>query len=370
MKKQKWLIVLTAAGLLGTTAAAGASGLVEKVTGILHNDVAVSVDGEGTALHPVYIDGKAYLPARDTAEALGYSLSWNSKEIQLRDKQPEQEAEAYVRISGVITSAEADGDKTRIEVLGHGPNTWIILTADKDTVVTGQDGKPYAVKDLKPGLSITAEYGPIIAMSYPGQSHAASIQVAGERLIQEGAVYTAGTADDGSRQIQFSELKDGVETPSLTLTAGKETMVVSEEGQPVDWSQLKPGTQVRAYYGPIMTKSIPPQSPLFVLVVLGEQPDPASVKAYRELAWTLVPEDQKPHLLTKRDEAQVSIIAAKGAAIMPADDKQKQVLADLAAQDGKLISVTYSTDQDALLGPLQIAINPDTKELVGFFIRM
>jgi hypothetical protein len=146
-------------------------------------------------------------------------------------------------------------------------------------------------------------------------------------------------------------------------------MVVSTEGQSVEWSQIKPGTQVRAYYGPVMTKSIPPQSPAHVIVVLGEQLDSATVKEYRDLAWTFVPQREKAHLITKQDEAQVAIIDAKGAAIMAVNDTQKKFLADIEAENGKLISVNYSTDQDAMLGPLMIVINPETKELVGFFVR-
>ncbi|GGD76419.1 hypothetical protein [Paenibacillus nasutitermitis] len=364
MKKQKWLIMMTAAGLLATTAAVGANGLVEKVNGILHNDIKVTVNGTDTKLHPVYINGKAYLPARDTATALGYGLELSGKEIKLGEK----EQENFMQTMGVIVSASSTDGKSQIEVLGHGTNTWVILNVDQKTVLTDKNGKAFAAKDLKPGMQLTAKYGPVMTMSYPGQSHAVSIQVGEQSLIKEEAVLSVNNTDGGWK-IQFGEMKDNVEIPSLTLNAGKETMVVSPEGQPVEWSQIKPGTKIRAYYGPIMTKSLPPQSPAHVIVVLEEQLDSASVKEYQNLAWTLVPESQKEHLLTKQDEAQVELISAKEAGIMPADDKQKQILADIQAKDGKLISVNYSTDQDALLGPLVIVINPETKELVGFFIR-
>ena len=88
MQKKKLLVIVTAVGLLGTTAAVGASGLVSKVKGVLHKEIVVSVNGTDTEMHPVYIDGKAYLPARDAAAALGYNLNWNSKgkEIEITEQ--------------------------------------------------------------------------------------------------------------------------------------------------------------------------------------------------------------------------------------------------------------------------------------------
>ncbi|MFB9328441.1 hypothetical protein ACFFSY_21120 [Paenibacillus aurantiacus] len=364
MNKKSWIIAVTAAGVLSTTAVAGAGGFIEKVQGLLRSDIQVSVNGESTGLHPVYINGKAYLPARDTASALGYELSWNGKEIKLQgdgDQQQEEEAD-YILISGVIAKATPLEDgSVRLEVLGRGTNKWIILTADKETVIKDSQGKTVAVKDLKEGMQVTAEYGPIIALSYPGQSHAATITVGQQTLVKEETVLSSGNTTDGW-QIQF-----GQEKPELTLNAGKETLVINSEGQPVEWSQVKPGTKVRAYYGPIMTKSLPPISPLHVLVVLDEQPENAA--EFRELGWSFVPKEQQSHLVTKKDEALVSVAPAKAAGVMTTTEKQKQALADLVAKEGKLITVTYSTDQDALLGPLVVVIHPETKELIGFYAR-
>jgi hypothetical protein len=156
------------------------------------------------------------------------------------------------------------------------------------------------------------------------------------------------------------------------LNAGKETGVMTGQGESVAFANLKAGDKVRAYYGPVMTKSIPPQSPLHMLVVLSEteQLAPAEIQEYRELAWKNVPESEKSHLTTKKDEASVSVIDSADAAIMTVTDAQKKKLEEIKAVNGKLIEVKYNTDQDALLGPLVIAFDPDTKQLVGFFQRM
>ncbi len=373
MNKKKLLILVTAVGLVGTSAAAGASGLVSKVIGVLHKEVVVSVNGTDTTLHPVYINGKAYLPARDTAEALGYNLSWNAKGKEIEITGQAEEAVQYVQTMGVIVDVSPTGEngKYRIELLGKGDYGWIILYADKETVLTDESGQPFAAKDLKAGTRITAEFGPIVALSFPGQSHAHKIIVGSESLIKEDAIQSVEKTDDGW-QVRFGETKDGVATPTLTLNAGKETSVLTSQGEPVEFSSLKAGDKVRAYYGPTMTKSIPPQSPLHYLVVLteSEQLAPATVQEYRELAWKEVPESEKPHLTTKKEDAQVSVIESKNAAIMTVTDAQKKKLEEIKAANGKLIEVKYNTDQDALLGPLILAFDPDTKELVGFFQRL
>lgn len=373
MNNKKMIVLMTAVGLLGATAGVGASSMVSKVSGMLHKDIAVTVDGTATSMNPVYIKGKAYLPARDTASALGYNLNWSSKTIELSQKGDQPEEVEYLRTMGVIVSVEPTEDegRYRIELLGKGPYSWIILYADKDTELTDSNGAAVAAKDLKAGTRITAEFGPIVAMSFPGQSHAAKIVVGNETLAKEDVIQSVKKTDDGW-QVQFGESKDGVATPTLTLNAGKETSVLTSQGQSVEWEDLKVGAKVRAYYGPIMTKSIPPISPLHYLVVLDEveQLAPASAQEFRELAWGKLTEADKTHLITKKDEAKVEVINSSNVALMTTTDAQKKLLAEIQPANGKLISVTYNTDQDALLGPLTFAFDPDSKELVGLFVRM
>lgn len=370
VQKRKWLVVMTAAGLIATTAAVGASGIAEKVNGWLRPDIAITVEGSDTAIQPVIIDGKTYLPVRDMAAAMGYTVEWRGSSIDLQQLEEAEEAD-YMVLSGIIVSAEKQDDKVRLETLGYGPNGRLILFADAETVITDANGAALDASALQPGMAITAEYGPFVALSYPAQSHAASIQIGEQRLVKEEAILGAERTDDGWK-IAFGDPKDGDARPSLILNAGKETMLVNAEGQPADWSQLKPGTNVRAYYGPMMTKSLPPQSPahIVVLVDLHETFAPAEIAEYRELAWKYVPEEEKDHLITKKEEAGVDLVDANTAMVMPQTDEQKQRFADLQAEGGKLVAVMYNTDQDALIGPLIVALHPETKELLGYFQRL
>jgi hypothetical protein len=366
MNKKKKIILGTMVGLLGASTAVGAAGIVDKVNGILRNDVTVSVNGEVTSMKPVFIKGQAYLPARSEAAALGYELNYNGKgkEIELNKRVEEEQPVSYVRTTGVIVDVQPAKDgQYRIELLGRGDNNWIILFADKDTVLKDGDGKPFTVQNLKSGMQIEAKYGPIIAMTFPGQSHAAEIIVGQERLIKEGAIQSVKHTDDGW-QVQ-------VGTESLTLTAGKETSILTSEGQSVDWADLKAGTEVRAYYGPTTTESIPPQSPLFYLVVQAdtEQLAPAAAQEFRDLSWNRIADDQKSHVTTKQNDAIVAVVDAKNSGVLASTDEQKKLLEQLQAANGKLVTVTYNTDQDELLGPLTLAFDLDTKAFVGYYAR-
>ncbi|WP_391573986.1 stalk domain-containing protein [Cohnella sp.] len=372
MQKKKLLVVMTAVGLLGTSAGVGASGLVSKVTGVFHKDIAVSVNGDQTSLHPVYIQGKAYLPAREMADELGYTLNWNSKTKNIQINSKEEQAVEYARMLGVIVDVvptDKEG-QYRVEVLGYGDQRWMILYVDKDTELADESGKAVGAADLKAGTRIMAEFGPAMAMSYPGQSHAHKVVVSAQTLVKEDVIQSIEKTEDGW-QVKFGETKDGQTTTSIVLNAGKETSVMTAQGIDVPFANLKAGDKVRAYYGPIMTKSLPPQSPLHFLVVLSdkEQLAPATIEEYRELSWKNMPADQKSHVTTKKEDARVEEVDSAKITVMMSSDEQKKKLAEIQAANGKLISIVYNTDQDALIGPIVMIFDPESKTFLGFLPR-
>lgn len=272
MKHKKALVALTAIGVLGATAAVGASGLTEKVSGLLRSDVQISINGEATALHPVYINGRAYLPVRDAAEALGYNVNAQGKQIELTTPEPVEEGQQAVRMSGVVVSVSkaTDGGPTRLEVRGTGSAQWMMLYADGKTAIADESGAARTVDDIKEGTHITADYGPIIAMSYPGQSSASKIVIGENRLIKEDVVSSVVHTKAGW-QVQLGAPKDEngeISANSVILNVSDDTLVVKTDGEQVKLEDLKEGTKVRAYYGPTGTKSLPPQSPVELIVVL------------------------------------------------------------------------------------------------------
>lgn len=279
MKHKKALLALTAIGVLGASAAVSASGLTQKVSGLLRSDVQISINGEATALHPVYIDGKAYLPVRDAADALGYQVKAQGKQIDLTAPSAAEDPEKAIQMSGVVVHIQkaTDGGPTRLEVRGTGGAQWMILSADDKTTIVDETGAAKSVDDIKEGTHITADYGPIVAMSYPGQSSASKIVIGADRLIKEDAVSRVEQTKAGW-QVQLgapTNANGEINASSVVLNVGDDTLIVKADGEQVKPEDLKEGTKVRAYYGPIETKSLPPQSPAELIVVLdGDQAAP------------------------------------------------------------------------------------------------
>lgn len=274
MRKTKSIILLTAAGILGATAVAGASGLTQKVSGLLRSDIHISVNGAAySSLQPVYIDGKAYVPLRDTAGAMGYDITWNqqAKQFDLKPKSEEQApVDKYILNTGVVTEAKTEGDLTSLNVMGKGALgnfDWIIAKVDKDTVIVDESGAAKTAADIKAGSRVVVEYGPIVALSFPGQSHAAKVTLQGERLIKEDKVGAVNKTDSGW-QIQLGTGTGDAAVSNLVLNVGADTLIVTSMGEPVKVEDIKAGAKVRAFYGPATTRSIPPQSAADTIVVL------------------------------------------------------------------------------------------------------
>ena len=362
-KHRKWLAVMTTAGLLVASVSAGADGIGEKISGWLRPDITVAINGADTALKPVIIDGRAYLPARGFAEAAGYEINWKGNRIELTGT---EEEEQYMRFTGYIASVTQDGDRWRIESIG--PGNWLILYADKDTALAGEDGEPLAPADLAPGMAIEAEYGPMVALSYPAQSHAASIRVTQRHPVATHVVHSVERTEDGWR-ISLADEEGG--EVRLVLLAGPDTLIVRSDKQPAGVELLEPGTVVRAYYGPAVTKSLPPQSSARLIEIDDRRAwlTPAAEREYRELAWERLTDDDKAHLITPKEEALVEYVDAVGAAVIPAEGMERR-LEEIRSRGGKLVAVTYRTDQHALLGPLTILFDPETRDTIGYIVRM
>lgn len=270
-KRIQSILVLTAAGLLTVTAAAGASGLTSKVSGLLRKDVKVVVGNLDSGMVPVFIDGKAYLPAREVAEKFGYKISWveEHKVVLLEDESK------FLHNNGVITSVEQEGDgRVRFDFLGRsvdGANGRFIIHANTkiSSVITDEEGRPAGLDAIKPGIHITVDYGPYVSTTLPASAFAQNIVVGTQRLIREDTLGDIRITDEGTSLVLGNGEGDAYRT-DLVLNAGKESMVISSQGDPLSWTDLKKGMRIRAYYGPAVSKSIPPQAPIDTIVVLDD----------------------------------------------------------------------------------------------------
>lgn len=89
----------------------------------------------------------------------------------------------------------------------------------------------------------------------------------------------------------------------------------------------------------------------------------------REIAWNSIEKSQIPHIKSNKNEAVVSLIDSKDNWIVPINDEQKKEL-DKIKDLKTLITVTFNTDRDGLLGPIIAVINPATMKVIGFYPLM
>lgn len=269
MKRGKLVALLVVSGLLAATAAAEAAGLTSKVSGLLRKDVKVVVDGQDSGMEPVFINGKAYLPAREAAEAFGYEVNWNSgnKVLLFNDEAN------FTQNTGVIDRVTNDGNgAVTIDFLGrslNGNNGRVILRPSANTSIIDEDGRAVHVEALKSGLHvISVKYGPAVLNSAPPQAHPVSMVVGQQRLIREDVVREVRKTEEEGTSVVFGSGEGSEYSTDLVLNVGKESALVDEQGTSMAWSELKAGARVKFYFGPAVTKSIPPQAPVDTMIVL------------------------------------------------------------------------------------------------------
>ncbi|SFT14595.1 hypothetical protein [Paenibacillus sp. BC26] len=83
---------------------------------------------------------------------------------------------------------------------------------------------------------------------------------------------------------------------------------------------------------------------------------------YREIAWATVDEEQRKHVIGLSTDAEVTTMIMNNQWLVPNKDRTK-------LRYHKLVTVTFKTDQDGLLGPIVVVINPVNHEVEGFFPR-
>lgn len=270
MKVKKAWIILTAIGMLGATAAAGAAGLTEKVSGLLRSDIKITIDGEQTALQPVYIDGRAYVPIRDTAGLLGYEIQASGKQIVLQSAAQQEEASGEdeamrpIELSGVVVGKTETDGTVKLEIRSNGSSDWMVLSITKKTEIVDESGVIKTAADIAVGSHVDTWYGPIATMSYPGGSAAVKIVVGPSRLVKEHTIGYVGKTEQGW-QIRLGSVEEPHD--ALVLNVDEQTMIVRPDGERVKLEELKEGTRATAYYGPATTRSLPPQATAELIVV-------------------------------------------------------------------------------------------------------
>ncbi|MDR6552466.1 hypothetical protein [Paenibacillus qinlingensis] len=213
------------------------------------------------SLSSMLITGTAYAvtdaPDIPTTPTIAFALKEEVKKVQS---------------TGVITSIRTNGNDAAIQIQDTGTGG-IVLNVGPETTYQMLDGSKLTLADLHVGLTITAEHSMAMTMSLPPQTSASKITVL-DTAIQKGALGTAGIIEDvrkdGSIFIKGEGLTD-LAQDEIVLHIGKDTAVVDGKGDPVEKYSLVKGTKVIGFYSPVMTKSLPPISNAWKIVVTAKE---------------------------------------------------------------------------------------------------
>ncbi|MDA0525737.1 hypothetical protein [Methanococcoides alaskense] len=164
--------------------------------------------------------------------------------------------------------------------IGEGYPCDIYLKISQETTIKDSNGNELTIEDLTEETRIEAYYGPATTRSLPAQSVAVSIVVLDEN-DQPGVpqpVKTTGTILGTEKWTSSTVIlldEDDVEIGEgypcdIYLSIGQETTITDSNGNELTIEDLTEGMRIEAYYGPMVTASLPPQSGTLKIVVLSE----------------------------------------------------------------------------------------------------
>ncbi|MGO0059177.1 copper amine oxidase N-terminal domain-containing protein [Brevibacillus fluminis] len=221
---------------------------------------------------PILNEGKTYVPLSFFSEVLKENVKVNDRfhlTITGQDAQPDVHV-APIK-EGTVTEIVhgKEGYFVTINGFAYGMRLGIY----DDTEIVSADGKKLAVTDLKPGMSISATVGAAMTMSIPPQATASKIVVnenAPELLATQGEIAEVTTQKDGSKTVLISNgigLNDkGFASVLLKLSADTK-LINTVDNSEIKADQLKKGQKIVAFYGPMATKSLPPQTQAVKILV-------------------------------------------------------------------------------------------------------
>nr|P43131.1 RecName: Full=Protease inhibitor; AltName: Full=BBRPI; Contains: RecName: Full=Serine protease inhibitor; Contains: RecName: Full=Serine protease inhibitor C; Contains: RecName: Full=Serine protease inhibitor B; Contains: RecName: Full=Serine protease inhibitor A; Flags: Precursor [Brevibacillus choshinensis]pir/A43939/ proteinase inhibitor BbrPI - Bacillus brevis [Brevibacillus brevis]BAA01538.1 protease inhibitor precursor [Brevibacillus brevis] len=208
---------------------------------------------------PRLLNGNTYVPVAFVDEILQAEVNVTDDAVTVVDEESDV---APVRTGTITTLNKREDGGVSFQLNGY--ETGIILHVDKETKITTADGKELKPEDLQLGMEVEATHQKFMAMSMP-QSGAVSIVVKSgletpEVLGTAGKVASIDKDQEGSYKMLVEGQALAENAPEkVALIVGKDTKIVSaKDNKELAPEDLKAEMKVFAYYGPKLTRSLPP----------------------------------------------------------------------------------------------------------------
>lgn len=184
---------------------------------------------------------------------------------------------------------------------------------------------PYPPKLAEAGASVAVKAGEIVKLAFDRAPTSLRLSV-----------------DRGGEQAESVEIRDG----GFAAAAGKRLYVVNAE-----WPEGR--------------------VPYFLEVEGMPAVDADKAAAYRKMAWDVLSDTEQRQVTENWMEAAVEPYTDSAEWLIAAGPKGQAKAEKTASLQGKpLVSVTFHTEMDPLLGPHVTIIDAETDEIVGFLPRM
>lgn len=215
---------------------------------------AVIIDQNGKAIKATDIKvGMSVKAFYGPAVTMSIPAQSTTNYVVVNTEVEESVQEEVAGTNGIITNVE----DSRITLIGsameQGGASYVMLSVDEKTQIVDEEGKTLTKDALKADVRVDAYYGPVMALSFPGQTHAEKIVVKAEETNKiEGTI--AATDDAAKDQVYVNVGSDKSRQNDVILNISEDTKVISMVGGE---TELKAGMKVVAYHSSIMTRSLP-----------------------------------------------------------------------------------------------------------------
>ncbi|WP_150270005.1 copper amine oxidase N-terminal domain-containing protein [Paenibacillus tepidiphilus] len=209
----------------------------------------------GTA--PVTQANKLYVPVSFISEVLRQTIAVEGNQVLISSPV------VHAQSTGIITAIHSSGKYQSIQINGVGISG-TVLNIGEDTAFLAADGSKINLEDLHIGTTVAVEHANFQTMSLPPQTPAYIITVQDEKVQEDllgtdGPIGEVSKSADGSLSfhIKGDKLTD-LSQSEIVLRVDKDTVIINDKGEALDSSALVQGAKVTAFYGPVMTRSLPP----------------------------------------------------------------------------------------------------------------
>lgn len=218
----------------------------------------------GTA--PLTVANKLYVPASFVSDVLQQTISVEGQQIMVAAAVERQNE------TGVITAINLDKKYPSVQIKGTG-TAGLVLNLGEDTAIAMADGTKLDINGLQIGMTIEAEHANFATRSLPPQTPTYKITVQDSKQLSDtlgtqGTVEEVLTSNDGSLSIRIKGTGlTEVSQSEVVLRIDADTAVVNASGDDVSKSLLVQGAKVIGFYGPALTRSLPPIGTALKVVV-------------------------------------------------------------------------------------------------------